>query len=144
MSAMQRHGTPITSDKLAAIVAEDEKQRYQFSEDKRRIRASQGHSVDVDLGYPAQEPPDVLYHGTAERFLESIRKAGLEKRARHHVHLSATPNTAVKVGKRYGRPVILSIAAGRMHRAGHQFYCSDNNVWLTDQVPVEYITFPSD
>lgn len=144
LSAMQQHGFQITVDQLVKIVDTDEKSRYQFSNDRKRIRASQGHSIAVDLGYRPEEPPDVLYHGTASRFVESIRKIGLQKRDRHHVHLSVSPEVASAVGKRYGQPVILIIDAARMNRDGLVFYRSENNVWLTEEVPVRYISFPSD
>lgn len=142
VSAMQQHGVPITADQLAKVVDSDEKSRYQFSSDRKRIRASQGHSVAVDLGYQPEKPPDVLYHGTATRFIESIRKTGLQKRNRHHVHLSVSTKVAETVGKRYGQPVILIIDAAGMHRDDHAFYRSDNNVWLTEEVPARYISFP--
>lgn len=144
ISSMQQHGIPITPEQLVTIVDTDEKNRYQFSADQKRIRACQGHSVAVDLGYQPQEPPDVLYHGTASRFIESIKKTGLQKRDRHHVHLSVSPEVAAVVGKRYGQPVILVIDAARMNRDGHHFYRSENNVWLAEDVPIQYIAFPSD
>jgi putative RNA 2'-phosphotransferase len=142
LSSMQQHGIAITIDQLVKIVDTDEKSRYQFSPDRKHIRASQGHSLEVDLGYQPQQPPDVLYHGTASRFLESIQRTGLEKRNRHHVHLSASPDVAAAVGKRHGVPVILVIDAARMNRDGCIFYRSENNVWLTEEVPVRYISFP--
>jgi putative RNA 2'-phosphotransferase len=143
LSAMQQYGVPITAEQLAKIVDTDDKSRYQFSPDGKRIRASQGHSIAVDLGYQPAKPPDVLYHGTATRFIESIRKTGLQKRDRHHVHLSVSTEVATTVGKRYGQPVSLVIDAAGMHRDGHVFYRSENNVWLTEEVPVRYISFPS-
>lgn len=103
-----------------------------------RIRANQGHSVEVELAYEPSSPPEVLFHGTADRFLDSIRRQGLVRGRRHHVHLSAERSIAVDVGRRHGRPVVLEIAAGRMHSKGHAFFRSANGVWLTDYVPAEY------
>ena len=119
------------------------KKRFAFNDDKTRIRANQGHSVEVTLGYASQIPPAVLYHGTATRFLDSIRAEGLKKGERHHVHLSSDMETAVKVGQRHGKPAILTIDATAMHSAGMAFYQSDNGVWLTDRVPTEFIQFPA-
>lgn len=136
-------GHSLTRDQLAAIVAQSDKQRFAFSEDGRRIRANQGHSVAIELEYKSVVPPDVLYHGTADRFLASIQTSGLRKAARHHVHLSSELKTAVEVGRRHGRPVVLAVAAGAMHRAGHAFYVSANGVWLTDSVPPEFLTVTS-
>lgn len=104
-----------------------------------RIRASQGHSVDVDLGYAPAEPPPVLYHGTAERNLSSILVEGLDKGRRHHVHLSASTDTATRVGARHGKPVVLTVDAAAMTRDGALFYVSENSVWLTEFVPPEYL-----
>ena len=142
IAACSKHGRALTREQLDAIVAGDDKQRFAFSQDGRRIRASQGHSIDIDLGYEPQEPPPVLYHGTAARFLESIRRGGLEPRERHHVHLSLERQTAVSVGSRHGTPVVLRIDAKRMHADGHEFLVSANGVWLTERVPAEYIEFP--
>jgi putative RNA 2'-phosphotransferase len=123
-------------------VATSDKKRFAFSDDGRRIRASQGHSVEVDLEYAPQAPPELLYHGTASRFLNSIREQGLMKMARHHVHLSAETAVTLQVGARRGRPVLLTIRAGEMHQAGHIFYRSANGVWLVDHVPPQFIEFP--
>lgn len=132
-------GVRISRDELERLVAESDKQRFAFSEDRLRIRANQGHSVEVELQLAPQVPPAVLYHGTADRFLEAIRATGLEKRARHHVHLSAERATAIGVGGRHGRPVVLVIAAVEMHSAGHEFFRSANGVWLTEHVPAKYL-----
>lgn len=132
-------GRPIAREQLERIVATNDKKRFAFNENRTRIRASQGHSVDVELGYSSAVPPEILYHGTADRFLASIRKSGLQKQSRQHVHLSATTDTASAVGQRHGRLVILTIRAGEMHRAGFEFFLSANNVWLTDSVPVRFI-----
>ena len=106
----------------------------------RRIRAAQGHSTaQVSMNLAPQTPPDVLYHGTATRFLDSIMRQGLQAGARHHVHLSADRETAVKVGQRHGKPVVLRVDAAAMHQAGRAFYLSDNQVWLTEAVPPQYL-----
>lgn len=130
---------PLTRERLEHLVATSEKKRFAFDETKARIRASQGHSVEVELGYEPQIPPEILYHGTVEKFLPSIQAQGLLKGERHHVHLSADEPTALKVGERRGRPVLLTIKAGAMHRAGHIFYRSANGVWLVDAVPVAFL-----
>lgn len=132
-------GVGIAMEDLERIVDTDEKQRYSFNEDKTLIRANQGHSVPVDLELEAREPPEYLYHGTVERFLGSIRKEGLKKGSRQFVHLSPDVETAVKVGGRRGKPVVLQVAAGRMHRDGCPFYLSANGVWLTEAVPPQYL-----
>lgn len=128
---------------LEEIVKTDDKQRYSFNDDKSKIRANQGHSIDgVDLNLTAVEPPSILFHGTALKSLESIKKEGLTAQSRKHVHLSLNIDTATKVGSRHGTPIILNISAGKMHSDGHQFFCSENGVWLTGSVPVAYIEFP--
>lgn len=132
-------GHRITRDELEQVVAENDKKRFQFSDDGKRIRAVQGHSIEIDLKYEPTEPPEHLYHGTATRFLDSILRTGLVKGSRHHVHLSANLQTAFKVGERHGKPVVLTVLAGDMHRNGIPFYTSPNGVWLVEAVPVEYI-----
>ncbi len=139
-----RQGTSFSEAELKKVVAQSDKQRFALSEDGLRIRANQGHSVSVDLGYTPETPPDVLYHGTIVAFLPAIGKEGLLKGKRHHVHLSPDEATALKVGARRGRPVILKIDAAKMILAGIEFYQSTNGVWLTDHVPAEYLTFPED
>lgn len=144
LAQAEKHGKRISPDDLLEIVETSDKQRFAISEDGQRIRANQGHSVEgVDLGLTKVAPPDILYHGTASRFVESIRTSGLRAGARHHVHLSAHLDTAVKVGTRHGKPVVLTVAAGQMHAQGFTFYRSQNGVWLTDSVPVEFIEFPA-
>ena len=143
LTAVNRHGVPLTLEQLKNVVATSDKKRFAFSEDGLRIRASQGHSVEVDLQYSPQTPPELLYHGTAERFLDSIRQTGLQKMERHHVHLSVEKILTMEVGARRGRPVLLTIRASDMHRAGHIFYRSANGVWLVDHVPTEFIEFPT-
>jgi len=142
LAACSGHGQPLKLDQLQAVVSTNEKKRFAFSEDGRRIRASQGHSVDVELGYEAKVPPPKLFHGTASRFVDSIRAGGLNKGERHHVHLSTDERTALKVGSRRGESVILIVDASAMAAQGHQFFVSENGVWLTDHVPVEFIEFP--
>ncbi len=141
LAALRRHGRPTTRDELEAIVASDDKGRFSFSEDGRRIRAAQGHSADVDLGLQAVEPPEILYHGTASRSLDAIFETGLKPMSRRHVHLSVDVPTAVKVGTRHGRPVVLEVAAGALHRAGSRFLRADNGVWLVDAVPPAALAF---
>lgn len=136
------HGKPYTRELIAQIVATSDKQRFRLSDDGQRIRANQGHSIAVDLALAPVTPPDELFHGTATRFLASIREQGLLKQARQHVHLSSDEATAIKVGKRHGQVIVLRVSAGALHRAGHLFYRSENGVWLTDHVPPPYLIFP--
>ena len=136
--AAPRHA--ITRASLEEVVETNNKKRFEFSEDGFRIRARQGHSLDVDLGLEALVPPEVLYHGTASRFLEGILVEGLRKMSRHHVHLSGDNETAAQVGQRYGKLVLLDVGAGPMHRDGFQFYRSANGVWLVDRVPADYLS----
>ena len=128
-----------TMDELKEIVATNNKQRFEFSDDMTRIRARQGHSIQVDVELEEVLPPDILYHGTGERFLASIMENGINKGNRLYVHLSETSETAVNVGKRHGKPVVLVIDAKRMAEDGHTFFFSRNGVWLTDFVDVKYI-----
>jgi putative RNA 2'-phosphotransferase len=139
LKACQNHGFPLTKNELEAVVTGSDKQRFSFSDDRLLIRANQGHSVDVDLGYQPIAPPEELYHGTVERFLISILDSGLSKGRRHHVHLSADLETAQKVGARRGVPVILRVMSGWMNRDGYLFFRSENGVWLTDNVPPAYL-----
>lgn len=128
---------------LDRVVAENNKKRFEFSEDGLRIRARQGHSVDVDLGYEPTVPPEFLYHGTAVSAFAAIRKSGLVKMGRHAVHLSADTATARNVGGRHGKPVVLVVCAGALHRqTGAEFFLTANGVWLTDQVPPGFIVSP--
>lgn len=136
------HGKPLTREILEAIVATSPKQRFAISEDGQRVRASQGHSIEVELGYEPAVPPEWLFHGTVTASIPAIRAEGLKKMSRHHVHLSPDLTTARTVGMRRGKPVLLKIAAKRMHDDGHVFYLSANGVWLTERVPPEYIEFP--
>ena len=140
LAGAARHDHLFTRTELEEVVQTNEKQRFAFSLDGQRIRANQGHSVSVDLGLTPETPPDVLYHGTVERFVSSIMEKGLDKRSRQHVHLSLDVATATRVGSRRGDPIILRIAAASMHSDGFHFYCSANGVWLTDRVPPQYIS----
>ena len=127
---------------LEIVVVENDKQRFSFNEDKSKIRANQGHSIkNINLEFEAIEPPENLYHGTVEKFLESIKANGLQKMSRQHVHLSEDLITATKVGSRRGKPIILVINSGLMFCEGYEFYKSKNGVWLTDQVPSKFIQF---
>jgi putative RNA 2'-phosphotransferase len=139
LSAMHRHGRPLSREQLESVVRTNDKRRFALSEDGTRIRASQGHSVEVDLGYESAEPPEILYHGTPERFVPSILREGLNKGDRHHVHLHADLKVAKTVGKRRGKPVILVVRAKEMKEAGHEFFVTPNKVWLTDHVPPSFI-----
>jgi len=143
LTGAAKAGVALTPEGLRRIVETDDKKRFAFSDDGRRIRASQGHSVEVDLDLPAAVPPEHLFHGTATRFLGSIRAEGLRPQSRWHVHLSPDEETAVKVGMRHGKPAVLRVAAGRMQRDGHAFYLSANGVWLTETVPAEYLEVTS-
>ena len=131
---------PLTMELLEEIVRTDEKQRYSFNEDRTKIRANQGHSIPVDVGLKQLEPPEVLYHGTGEKFTASIEQQGLIPKTRLYVHLSKDTKTARAVGSRHGRPVIYLIQAGEMHRDGYAFFQSENGVWLTKEVPFRYMT----
>jgi putative RNA 2'-phosphotransferase len=142
LSAAARKGKSITREQLDEVVATNDKKRFAFSEDGTRIRASQGHSVEVDLALDPVEPPEHLFHGTATRSVESIRAEGLVRQSRQHVHLSPDEETAIRVGQRHGKPVVLIVRSGQMHRDGHAFYRSDNGVWLTASVPPEYLEIP--
>ncbi|WP_395739625.1 RNA 2'-phosphotransferase [Prosthecobacter sp.] len=135
------HQTMSRAD-LDHIVATNPKKRFEYSADGTRIRASQGHSVPVELNYEAKVPPALLFHGAARQFLDAIRAEGLLKMKRHHVHLSVDTKMTLEVGARRGKPVLLTILAAEMHQAGHLFYLSTNNVWLVDHVPPQFIRFP--
>lgn len=131
----------IDLESLEHIVETNDKKRFTFNSDKTKIRASQGHSISVDLDIKPVIPPNVLFHGTVEKFIEAIKIEGLQKRSRQHVHLSKDMGTAIKVATRRGKPIILTINSQQMQQDGFVFYCSENGVWLTDFVPVTYINF---
>lgn len=139
LAALAARGERVDRATLEEIVATNDKRRFAFSPDLARIRASQGHSVKVDLGLAPVTPPERLYHGTVARFLPAILAEGLRPRERQHVHLSATRDVAEAVGRRRGRPVVLAVAAAAMARAGHSFFRSENGVWLVDAVPPEHL-----
>ena len=130
---------PIDMAILEQIVAEDEKQRYSFNEDKTLIRANQGHSIPVDVELEEKQPPEILYHGTGEKYVSSINEQGLIPKSRLYVHLSGDEETARKVGQRHGKPVIYKGKSGDMYRDGYKFFRSVNGVWLTKSVPVKYL-----
>ncbi|WP_202700517.1 RNA 2'-phosphotransferase [Flavobacterium sp. UGB4466] len=131
----------MTAELLDYVVENNDKKRFAFNEDKTKIRASQGHSISVELNLKEAEPSEFLYHGTVGKFMESIKLDGLQKMSRQHVHLSKDKETAIKVGSRRGAPQILTVRSGAMYRDGFQFYLSENNVWLTAEVPAKYIEF---
>ncbi|HEX4817615.1 MAG TPA: RNA 2'-phosphotransferase [Nonomuraea sp.] len=141
LRAAAEHGFPIGAGELRHVVERNDKRRYAIEDG--RIRASQGHSVPVELDLPAVEPPAVLYHGTVGRFLAAIRREGLRPMSRHDVHLSPDRETATRVGARRGAPVVLVVRSGAMHADGHIFRRSANGVWLTPHVPPAYLSFPS-
>lgn len=142
LDATARAGFAITRSELIRCVETNDKQRFSLDETGERIRANQGHSVEVELHLEEREPPEVLYHGTVAKFLPSIWAEGLNKGDRHHVHLSNDVATARKVGGRRGKPVVLQVDANRMYRDGFKFFLSANGVWLTNAVPAGYLSQP--
>ena len=139
LRACAAHSFSLTRAELDEVVERNDKRRFSFDETGTRIRANQGHSVEVDLGLPATAPPDVLFHGTSEGTVDAILRDGLRRMGRHHVHLSPDVSTAKRVGGRRGRPVVLEVDSGRMAADGHEFHVSANGVWLTLEVPAEYL-----
>jgi len=139
LAGMRAKGLSVDRETLERVVAENDKQRFAFNADHSKIRANQGHSIAVDLGLQPRTPPDLLYHGTAVKNLSSILAQGLIKGNRQAVHLSIDIDTAVKVGSRHGKPVVLVIEAARMSADGFVFTCSENGVWMVDHVPPEYL-----
>ncbi len=140
LGAFARHGHEISRSTLLQVVELNDKSRFAIRDGL--IRASQGHSIDVDLGLTPRTPPDLLYHGTATRFLDSIRSEGLRSRSRQFVHLSSDEETAVSVGSRHGKPVVLAVDARAMQECGCAFYLSENGVWLVAEVAPKYIDVP--
>lgn len=130
---------PLDMETLEEIVRTNEKQRFSFNEDKTKIRANQGHTIPVDVELDEKEPPEVLYHGTGEKYVESIDCTGLVPRQRLYVHLSTDKEMAAKVGQRHGKPVVYRVNSGQMAKEGFIFYLSVNGVWLTKAVPVQYL-----
>lgn len=141
LDKMKAKGMQVDFDKLEEVVITNDKQRFSFNDELTKIRANQGHSVDVDLQLKPVEPLEKLFHGTVEKFLPEIKQTGLKKMSRQHVHLSKDLETAVKVGSRRGKPYILTVDSAQMHRDGFPFYLSVNGVWLCDEVPAKYIKF---
>ena len=139
LAGLARMGRPLDRAALERIVAGSDKKRFTLSEDGARIRAAQGHSIEVDLGLAPSRPPDLLFHGTAEASLPAILAEGLRPEGRQHVHLSPDRTTALVVGRRHGRPVVLRVEAFAMHRDGLPFWQADNGVWLTEAVPPRYL-----
>lgn len=139
LAACQAHNFPIQSTELQEVVATSDKQRFAFDPTGTRIRANQGHSIEIDLQLTPQAPPPLLYHGTGKKAVESILTQGLRKMSRHHVHLSSDRETARKVGSRHGIPVVFQVDAATMSNDGYPFYCSENGVWLVDRVPPQYL-----
>ena len=126
-------------DILEEIVRTDEKQRYSFNDDKTKIRANQGHSIEVDVELEEKEPPEILWHGTGEKFATSIDNIGLIPKSRLYVHLSKDEETATIVGRRHGKPVLYMVNTREMYKDGFKFFLSKNGVWLTKEVPVRYL-----
>ncbi|MBW4561056.1 MAG: RNA 2'-phosphotransferase [Mojavia pulchra JT2-VF2] len=139
LTACANNQFPITLKELQTVVTTNDKKRFSFDSTGTFIRANQGHSVEVDLQLEPVAPPNLLYHGTGEKAVESILESGIAKMSRHHVHLSQDIPTARTVGARHGKPVVFAVDAASMHQAGYNFYCSDNGVWLVDAVPPQYL-----
>ncbi len=139
ITAVAQSYSGFTRTELDEIVATNNKKRYSYSEDGMRIRANQGHTIAVDVELPEAQPPEILWHGTGEKYVESINRTGLIPKSRLHVHLSKDTETAMQVGSRHGKPVVYKVLAGKMAQDGYKFYLSVNGVWLTDKVPVEYL-----
>lgn len=139
LDALAARGRPLSRTELDEVVADNDKKRFAYDDTGTRIRASQGHSIPVELGYTEAAPPALLFHGTHPAALDSIRREGLRPMQRHDVHLSPDAGTATRVGARRGRPVVLTVDAARMAADGHRFRVSANGVWLTDTVPPQYL-----
>ena len=139
LAACRKYNFAIQLAELKEVVAQNDKQRFSFDETGTLIRANQGHSVEIDLQLEPAVPPDILYHGTGSGAVDSIFQQGISKMSRHHVHLSIDIQTAEKVGARHGIPAVFTVDAAAMQRDGHTFYCSENNVWLVDFVPPDYV-----
>ncbi|HEY0071811.1 MAG TPA: RNA 2'-phosphotransferase [Chloroflexia bacterium] len=144
LDACHKRNFPITREELEEVVARNNKQRFSFDATGTRIRANQGHSVEVDLQLVPVEPPALLYHGTGSQTVAIIQREGLQRMSRHHVHLSGDLSIALNVGARHGKPVVFEVDAAAMYQAGHEFYRSENGVWLVDHVPPEYLKLGSE
>lgn len=140
LAACERNNFTVTRAELVEVVEKNDKQRFSFDSTGKRIRANQGHSVEIDLQLQRVTPPAVLYHGTGEGSVQSILAGGLSKMGRHHVHLSLDVETARKVGARHGRPAVLKVDAAAMKEAGYDFFVSANGVWLVDSVPAKFLS----
>lgn len=138
------YGIQFDKETLKHVVETNSKKRFAFNETLDKIRASQGHSVEIELGYLNQKPPKILYHGTGEKSVKSILDAGLKKRSRQHVHLSDDFETAIKVGQRHGKPFVFKVFAEQMYNDKFEFFISENGVWLTDNVPTKYLKLNDD
>ncbi|WP_159023131.1 RNA 2'-phosphotransferase [Formosa sp. L2A11] len=134
-----KYGVNFDRDTLNHIVATNSKKRFAFNDKQDKIRASQGHSIAIQLGYKNQKPPEILFHGTAEKSLQSILEKGLKKQDRQHVHLSSNIETATKVGQRHGKPYVFLVLAEQMYKDNFEFFLSENGVWLTNNVPKKYL-----
>jgi len=134
-----KYGIQFDRETLNHIVVTNSKKRFAFNDKLDKIRASQGHSIEIELGYTNRKPPETLFHGTSEKSVQSILENGLERKNRQHVHLSSDIDTAIKVGQRHGKPFIFLVLAEQMHKDNFEFYISDNGVWLTNNVPIKYL-----
>lgn len=139
ITALNNKGIDLDEDRLKSIVFNNPKKRFEFDVSGQKIRARQGHSINVDLGYSPSQPPDKLYHGTPSKFLESIKNEGLKKQQRHHVHMSEDIPLMIEVARRRGIPRLLEINAKEMSADGYQFYRTDNDVWLCENIPSKYL-----
>jgi putative RNA 2'-phosphotransferase len=139
LEKVNKHGLHLDRATLDYLVATNPKKRFAFNETLNKIRASQGHSIEIALGYESQKPPEILYHGTGEKSVQAILATGLDKRSRHHVHLSKDIATALKVGQRHGKPFIFQVLAEQMYNDNFLFFVSENGVWLTAHVPPQYL-----
>ncbi|MBI5170053.1 MAG: RNA 2'-phosphotransferase [Candidatus Eisenbacteria bacterium] len=144
IAGARKRGRQLDEATIAEVVAGNDKRRFALSADGTRIRAVQGHSIDVDLGLAPAVPPALLYHGTATRFAEHIRREGLRPAGRQYVHLSATAAAAARVGARHGRPVVLSVRAFEAHERGVVFHLSENQLWLVRSLPAEFLLWPAE
>ncbi len=133
------YGVRFDRELLNHIVETNSKKRFAFNETLDKLRASQGHSVEIELGYINKQPPEILFHGTSEKSIQSILETGLEKQSRQHVHLSSDIETAIKVGQRHGKPYVFKVLAEQMYKDNFEFFISENDVWLTDYVPIKYL-----
>lgn len=134
-----KYGIQFDREILNHVVASNSKKRFVFNDKFDKIRASQGHSIEIELGYKNQKPPEILFHGTSEKSVQSILKKGLQKQSRQHVHLSSNIDTAINVGQRHGKPIVFLVLAEKMYNDNFQFFISENGVWLTDNVPTKYL-----